>query len=203
MTFETKNKRNNETPDAWEARLTRRLADDLDAFLENADDETFLFAEETSASLLRTRRVKTRRFRTLATAAASLALFGCVAATARFYVATTPENAVKSTEANAETSLLAWSVATWDEAEWTRPLETRLANADVFGLYASAETKSESAEKASSELGAEVEDNALAEENVTESDSSEWLSVESLSDVATLEPLKYEPFLQAVVATLR
>ncbi len=59
MTFETKNERNDETTDVWETLLARRLADDLDAFLETASDETFLFAEETNAS--RRRRCFTSR----------------------------------------------------------------------------------------------------------------------------------------------
>ena len=203
MTFEMKNERNDETPDVWEALLTRRLADDLDAFLETASDETFFSAVETDLSRRARRNAKRLRFKTLATVAASLAVLVGVAATARFYVASPKANVVETASKDDETSLLAWSVATWNETEWTRRIETNLVNVDVLRLCAPSDAESESTEEPTPELAAIVDENAPTKENATESASNEWFSVEKLSDVATSEPLKYEPFLQVVVASLR
>ncbi|MBR2005974.1 MAG: hypothetical protein IJ991_17560 [Thermoguttaceae bacterium] len=203
MTLETKNERNDETTDVWEALLTRRLADDLDAFLETASDETFLRVDETHLPRRQKRNVKRLRFKTLATVAASLAALVGVAATVRFYVAAPKPNVVETARKNGETSLLAWSVAIWDEAKWARLFENDFVNVDVLGLYASSEAENEAPEEASPELSAVAGGNAPTEESAAESESSEWFSVETLSDVATSEPLKYEPFLQVVVASLR
>lgn len=201
MTLERINERNDETSDGWEALLTRRLTDDLDAFLENASDETFLFAEETASPRRASRNVKRPLFKALATVAASSTILVGVAAAVRFYVASpTKSDVVETTLKNDETSLLAWSVATLSDAEWSRYIETRLTNADVFGLYAATETEAASTER----LGVADKKEADVEENAaTESESSEWLSVKSLNDVARLEPLKYEPFLQAVAASFQ
>lgn len=201
MTLERINERNDETSDGWEALLTRRLTDDLDAFLENASDETFLFAEETASPRRASRNVKRPLFKALATVAASSAILVGVASAVRLYVASpTKSDVVETTLKNDEASLLAWSVATLSDAEWSRHIETRLTNADVFGLYAATETEAASTER----LGvADKKEADVKENDATESESSEWLSVKSLSDVARLEPLKYEPFLQAVAASFQ
>jgi hypothetical protein len=58
-------------------------------------------------------------------------------------------------------------------------------------------------DKTPEETRLDVAQTADGEEIETaENDSNEWFSVEKLTDVAVLEPLKYEPFLQAVAATL-
>ena len=204
MTFETKNERNDETTDVWETLLARRLADDLDAFLETASDETFLFAEETNAPRRVKRNGKTPRFKKLATVAASLTVLCGVASTKLFYVASPTANVVETPPENDETSLLAWGVETLGESEWPRRLETRLISADVFGIYAASETESEAAKEASAERFAVAEVKAGGSQSgAAETESSEWLSLETLSDVAEMEPLKYEPFIQAVAASLR
>ncbi|MBR4976217.1 MAG: hypothetical protein IKY61_04115, partial [Thermoguttaceae bacterium] len=96
----------------------------------------------------------------------------------------------------AEPSLIAWSVESLSEAEWARRVETKLASADVFELYAALSAGNEG-----DETRPDAEENALAEET-SEVDSSEWFSVETLTDVATWEPLKYEPLLQVVASLL-
>ena len=199
MKLEAKEKRKGET-NAWETALTRRLADDLDAFLEETDAETFFFADETPASRRTGRVDKRRRFKTLATVAASFAFFLGGAAAIRFYVAEPQtEKIVQTRPTDDDLSLIAWSVESLSETEWARRVEARLASADVFELYASSGAGSETAKETS--LAAET--NESGEENEsTEAESNEWFSVEKLADVAALEPLKYEPFLQAVVATL-
>ena len=203
MTLETKNERNAETTDAWEQLLARRLADDLDAFLETASDETFLFGDETNAPRRVKRIVNALRFKTLATLCASLALLVGVAATARFYVAAPTENVVEPPLRNDEASLLAWSVSTLSDAGWSRDIEKRWANVAVFGDAASSEA--ENAEIESPERLAVADDGKTEVEgnDAPEPEANEWLSVETLNDVAMLEPLKYEPFLQAVAASVR
>ena len=197
MTFETKKERNGEAPDVWETTLTRRLADELDAFLEDSDDATFLFAEPTTAKPSIRRSGKRPRFKTLATVAAALALLVAVASTTRFYIASPKnENDVSVRAITAEPSLIAWSVESLSEAEWARRVETKLASADVFELYAALSAGNEG-----DEARPDAEENALAEET-SEVDSSEWFSVETLTDVATWEPLKYEPILQVVASLL-
>lgn len=200
MALEAKKERDDERAALWETALTRRLADDLDAFLEKSDDATFLFAAETIASRRESRSGKRPRFKALATVAASLALFLGVAAAVRFYTASPETKGVAETrQTSDEQSLIAWSVESLSETEWARRVETRWASADVFELYSSLGTEDETAEE--TRLVAEKNERDEAEGTV-ETASNEWFSVEKLADVAALEPLKYEPFLQTIAATL-
>ena len=199
MRLEAKEKRKGEA-NAWETALARRLAEDLDAFLEEADAETFFFADETLAARRLGRIDKRRRFKTLATVAASFALLLGGATAIRFYFASPQtEKIVQTRPTGDEPSLIAWSVESLSETEWARRVEAKLASADVFELYASSWKENETAK----ETGLAVAANESGEENeASEVESNEWFSVEKLADVAALEPLKYEPFLQAVVAAL-
>lgn len=209
MARETKNKRNGAAADVGETLLTRRLADDLDAFLENADDETFLLTDEPNASSRRGRSVKSPRFKALAAIAASTALLCGVASTLRVYNASpVKENFVETQRPSDEPSLVAWSVENWGDSEWARHVETQWTRADVFGFYAasSAEVANAEANEAeeAAERFAEVEKETVGQgSDAAEIESNDWFSVETLSGVAAREPLKYEPFLQVVVATLQ
>lgn len=201
MAFETKKDRSGDENDVWEALLTRRLANELDAFLEETDDETFLFAEETNAAR-RTNETsgKRPRFKTLATVAASAAILCGAASTVRVYL-TSPqrENVAELRQVDDEPSLLAWSVENLSEAQWTRHVEAKWESADFFELDADLGTD----DKASEEARFDGRENAFAEESETaEDDTNEWFNVEKLADVASWRPLKYEPFLQAVAASL-
>ena len=204
MTRETEKKRNGETTDVWEAALTRRLADDLDAFLASADDETFLFVDETPATRRISRSDKRLRLNALATVAASLAILVGVAATTRVYIAS-PQTKIgdKASQSNDEPSLIAWSVESFNRADWARRVETKLTNSDVFGLGVSLETESTKEGAETAALAVVAEAGGSAEDGATEAVSNEWFSVGKFADVAALEPLKYEPFLQAVAASLR
>ena len=198
MTLETKKDRNAETPDVWETLLTRRLSDDLDAFLEESADETFLFDDEGNAPS-RTKRIgKSLRFKALATIAASAFLVVGVATTRLYVESPKPEEVAKSCQVGDEPSLLAWSVENLSETPWARQIETKLATANVFGLYAAPSEEPESERLAGIETNTSVEESETAE-----SEANAWFSAETLSDVAAARPLKYEPFLQAVVATLQ
>ena len=192
MALETKKDRNGETSDVWETFLTRRLADDLDAFLEETNDETFFFADETT-STRRTKEVGKRLFyKTLATVAASAAFLCVAVSTSRLYIASSQsENGVESRIIDDEPSLLAWSVENLSEAPWARRLEATLTSADVWGLYAASTKETETTRTAADE-----------ESDATEVEASEGVNVETLSRVAASEPLKYEPFLQAIAASL-
>jgi hypothetical protein len=125
----------------------------------------------------------------LATIAASAFLVVGVATTRLYVESPKPEEVAKSCQVGDEPSLLAWSVENLSETPWARQIETKLATANVFGLYA-----------APSE---EPESERLAEIETAESEANAWFGAETLSDVAAARPLKYEPFLQAVVATLQ
>lgn len=199
MALETnkeRNRENRETGDDWETILTRRLTDDLDAFLATATDET-LFEAEPTIFIPRANRL---RFKRLATVAAALTLLGVVAGTTKFYVASPINDAgvelpLKDDD---KTSLLAWSVENFSETEWKRHVETSLVDAEFFRRCAApgAEVATQGEERPTSW-------NDVEKCETSESELDEWFSVKALSDVAMMEPLKYEPFLQAVAATLR
>lgn len=200
MTLETKKSQNDKASDVWETILERRLTGELDAFLEESDDATFLFADRPIASRRIGRIDKRPRFNMLATIAAGFALLVVGAATARFYIVSPlGENNARTRQANDETSLIAWSVENLSETEWARQVENRWASADVFELYASLETEAEAAEEACFAVGENGNDK---EGKTSETVLNEWFSAEKLADVAARGPLKYEPFLQAVAALL-
>lgn len=205
MTLETKKVRKVEGTDAWETALARRLADDLDAFLATASDETFLFAEETSVPRRLKRRVNRRSFKRLATVAAAVSVLAVVATAASVYNASLRKNeTVESSHKNDETSLLAWSVENWGEAELSRHVETHWTKVDFFGLRVSLPEEGGAPRNASPEPLGVVDENVLVEEDKTEkTEAFQLLGVKKLEDVAALEPLKYEPFLQVVVASLQ
>ncbi len=193
MAFETKKDRSGDGNDVWEALLTRRLANELDAFLEKTDDETFLFVDETNSPRRINERGQRSRFKTWATVAASAVVFCCVASTARFYLAPLKtENIVAPRSFADETSLFAWSVENLSETSWARHVETKWANADFFELASA--TEKEEPER--------LED-VDVEADAAESAPNSWFNAETLIGVAESEPLKYEPFLQIVAASLR
>lgn len=201
MALETKKERTDEATDVWETMLTRRLTDELDAFLRETDAETFLFDDETNAPRRIGQGGKRPRCKTLATVAASLAILAGGAAAVCVYLARpTSENGAEFRQIEDEPSLLAWGVESWNETPWARNVEEKLAFADVFG--ASSSSKSEDA--ATQELTRSGDEkNAIAEESSKSAlESNEWFNAEGIADVAQVELLKYEPFVQAIVASL-
>lgn len=203
MTLETKKERACEATDVWETMLTRRLTDELDAFLGETDAEIFLFGDETTAPRRIEQNDKRPRYKALAAVAASLAFLVVLAATARVYLARpTSESGAEFRQVDAEPSLLAWSVESWNETPWARSVEEKLAFVDVFGAGSSSAPE-DAATQETTRSGAGGEENAIAEESSKSAlESSEWFGVEEIADVAQVELLKYEPFVQAVVASL-
>ena len=121
MTLETKKERACEATDVWESMLTRRLTDELDAFLGETDAEIFLFGDETTASRRIEQNDKRPRYKALAAVAASLAFLVGLASTARVYLARpTSESGAEFRQVDAEPSLLAWSGESWSETSWAR-----------------------------------------------------------------------------------
>ncbi|MBQ2791268.1 MAG: hypothetical protein IJE97_16655 [Thermoguttaceae bacterium] len=223
MTFEIKRRRienlNVETTEFAEAALARRLAENLDAFLESADDETLTLIDETNAPRRKERRINRLFYKTLAlaTATASLAALGVASTFLTVGDALSPkkENAEENSTANIlgrqrendETSLIAWSVENIEESEWARRWGTQLANADVLGLYASDVERCEECEEVESSTAERrdvVNKDWDDEESVAaEHEAREWVSVIGLEGAVSFEPLKYEPLFQAVAASLQ
>lgn len=217
MTLATKKSLKRETNDDWNAFLERRLAADLDAFLESADDETWTLFDDESPRIRRDERCKRRIFKRLSVVAASLA-FCVVGATTALYVGPTSNNeseiATKNAEKNGaagsanvaasepggEASLVAWGVENWgafEKAEIASAAISKLASVEALIVWNEKEARSPDGASVASAAEDGRNDREKSDE-ATEA-AEKWRDALALDD-DSLAPLKYEPILFFVTA---
>ncbi|MBR4833161.1 MAG: hypothetical protein IKU86_02355 [Thermoguttaceae bacterium] len=207
MTFETKKTLKIETTEDWDVFLERRLAADLDAFLESVDDETFAFDAEELPRSDRRFDGNRRFFKRLSVVAASLAAL-CVVVAALSDYATSLKNKTNKTSKIArivsesvddEKSLVAWGVENWDafdEAKFVGVSVERWETADFLTNW----NKKEPTDR---KFGADAaEKNAIEEEENAEVAENFWFDALPFVDKNAFATWKYEPALFLITCLL-
>ncbi len=193
-TFKSNKSLKSENTDAWDAFLERRLAADLDAFLEGTDEETFVWSGDKPSTLGKRASDKRRFYRRLsAVVAASIALVAGVALFSSY--TTSQKNAAKEAAQIASgaaenvgdnASLVAWGVENWNVFD-----ERPLANASI-ARFANGEFLKSWNESEAAGVESEESENA-------ESAEASWRDALSL-DENSFAPWKYEPVLHLVMS---